>query len=519
MTRAPMSPAPQGGQPERKEKTAAALFAGFMTLALGSAGLLIAALAVGLERSVAGGAVERGRARQRGQGWLANQRAWLDADHQRRTATADTRRRWLEAGADPTTEPARPSTASKAGNALRRLLANVAVAGSDFRDGFRDGWKAADDKRKAGGSFREITHARPGGSGTDTPDERVCGTCRRPAVPVTGNGLCGDCEAVFKPQPDPAAAGTGRPAGSKPSPRPHIGVPSTAGTVTDGRTPAVLGDDQADRLRSVLNGTGPDITRGACPVCGAFGNLTIFGCCEPCVQQAGHALCGQCRNPMIRDGGVYRHSRHQQCTAVAPVGNEISRPRTEGAGTLTTEGEPMKDLDEMVGDSNDRLEQERERINNLGPGRHSLNTPLEQSGGNRRSGPGGTGAGGTGAGESNASVLRGKLTGIKQDLHQMAELTDQLAKVREQMAAKVRESDEFAQATGQSNQARQALDEASAVAAAMGQHLGSFSEGAVSAEEQMGAASDGLRVAENAEDELRSAGADGRAVAPAGAGA
>jgi len=123
------------------------------------------------------------------------------------------------------------------------------------------------------------------------------------------------------------------------------------------------------------------------------------------------------------------------------------------------------------------------------------------------------------AAESNATVLRTKLAGAQDSLHRIAELTDQLAQARTTLDGQVRDADEFATATGQSSQARQALDEATALSASMGQQLGDFSQGAVSAEEQMGQASTGLRVAESAEDELRAAGADGRAVAPAGVAA
>jgi hypothetical protein len=121
--------------------------------------------------------------------------------------------------------------------------------------------------------------------------------------------------------------------------------------------------------------------------------------------------------------------------------------------------------------------------------------------------------------ESNATVLRAKLVNAQTTLHKLADTTDQLDTQRAELEQQVREAEEFAAATGQSDQARTALDESNAIAAAMGAHLGEFSQGAVSAEESVRQAADGLKVAENAEDELRAAGADGRAVAPAGANA
>ncbi len=123
------------------------------------------------------------------------------------------------------------------------------------------------------------------------------------------------------------------------------------------------------------------------------------------------------------------------------------------------------------------------------------------------------------AAESNATVLRAKLTTTKGTLQQIADLTDQLAAARSALDGQVRDAEEFAAATGQSAQTTQALDESRAVSTAMGDRLSEFNQNAVSAEEQVTQAADGLRVAEEAEDSLRSAGADGRAVAPAGANA
>ena len=119
-------------------------------------------------------------------------------------------------------------------------------------------------------------------------------------------------------------------------------------------------------------------------------------------------------------------------------------------------------------------------------------------------------------GESNAAILRGKLQSIGAKAGHVSEHTDALAKLQQQMEAEVRDAEEFAQATGQSSQTRQALDEVSTLTRAMTAGLDQFSALAVDAEDGMGQASQGLRVAEDADDQLRQAGADGRAVAPAG---
>lgn len=117
--------------------------------------------------------------------------------------------------------------------------------------------------------------------------------------------------------------------------------------------------------------------------------------------------------------------------------------------------------------------------------------------------------------ESNATVLRAKLQTTTGTLQRISELTDQLAAERATLGHQVRDASEFAIATGQSAQAQQALDESNQLATSMGEQLGNFSQGAVSAEEQMSQASNGLKVADDAEDALRSSGGDGRAVAPA----
>lgn len=169
--------------PDQKEEVAAVGFVGFMTMALGPLGFLIAAVSVGIERMWNGGAQERDRARERGRGWLGEKRDWLAADHRRREDRRRKRRNWLTAGADPSTEPAEPRRGRRLRDGIRRAIARAAIAVADFAAGARDGWQAAQKVRKNGGSLRDIATARP----------EVCGLCRRPRVPVVDNGLCADC--------------------------------------------------------------------------------------------------------------------------------------------------------------------------------------------------------------------------------------------------------------------------------------------------------------------------------------
>lgn len=361
-------------QEEVKTRTAAAFFAGFLTLALGGAGVLIAALAVGIERAWNGGEVERDRARERSRGWLDNQRAWLDADHKRRTVEAESRRRWSDSGRDPSTKPQNHRTWDRFATSIRRLFANLVLGIADFIRGFRDGWRAARRARADGADFWETCNTRP-----------HCTNCGRPCIPVNAVGWCEDC-AECSHWPDDE----------------------------DETQPQPLPDDEPED------------------------------------------------DPQPEPGG--QSAPDAEPDAIPPATPD--EPDTSEEKTMP------------------------ETATNPAP-----------------------------AAESNATVLRGKLTGMKSTLHRIADLTDQLARERATLSGEVRDADEFAQTTGQSAQARQALDEANAVSASMGERLGEFSQNAVSAEEQVAQAAEGLRVAENAEDELRAAGADGRAVAPAGANA
>jgi hypothetical protein len=99
---------------------------------------------------------------------------------------------------------------------------------------------------------------------------------------------------------------------------------------------------EADRLTKMIDDAQPGWpTSGACNKCGKTTALTIFGCCEPCLNTTGTAMCAGCHDPMVRDGDVYRHSPHQSCDAVAPIANRTPAP---GNGPVTAphnEGDSM----------------------------------------------------------------------------------------------------------------------------------------------------------------------------------
>jgi hypothetical protein len=92
-----------------------------------------------------------------------------------------------------------------------------------------------------------------------------------------------------------------------------------------------------------LGGGKPGVPRwGVCGKCNAYGSLTTFGWCEPCVTSAGTAFCSRCHAVMVRVGDEYRHSPHQDCPAVAPVQTPNGSPdycsRCDGPLTSTSRG-------------------------------------------------------------------------------------------------------------------------------------------------------------------------------------
>lgn len=467
----------QVAQEDAKTRTAAAFFAGFLALALGGAGVVIAMLAVGVERAWNGGQAERGRSRERGQGWLDGQRAWLDADHRQRTARADAHRRWLQSGGDPATEPTKPTRAKRFGGAVRRLFANVAVAASDFVSGARDGARAANEARKNGSGFREVAGTRP----------HTCEVCQRPRVPVVADRMCADCAAR-------AQELWQRPADSEPAPAP--GTPVRAETAT---APEPIGEPQPGGRRPSpkprTRHDGDEIKPAPTPNPQRPGGEWVSWACPKCArpQTSGDpahegTVCSTCTLGRLEGVSVAGQP--------APNGDAwcFDCPWCDHWTTAETQKQAQAKADDHKAQCPNRP--------NKGESMPENPTPTPQA---------------TPAAESNVTVLRADLERIRNTLTKMASLTDDLSQERSILGQQVREANEMANATGQAAQTRQALDEADALAASMGERIGDFSQGAVSAEEQVGQASDGLRVAEQAEDALRSSGADGRAVAPANA--
>lgn len=191
------------GQHAAKEDAAALGFMAFLALCLGGAGILIAALAVGVERAWSGrdGAPGDGRRQS-----LADHRAWLDLDRDRRSAWRQARRDWWRDGADPDTRPAGPGWWRRFRDWWHRAWARTALSADRFAEGWRAGYEAARQARRDGASPWETARTRPKadpeadestGEGPDDPDGTD--TDATPDAPSDEPGP--------QPQQEPAAPG------------------------------------------------------------------------------------------------------------------------------------------------------------------------------------------------------------------------------------------------------------------------------------------------------------------------
>jgi hypothetical protein len=121
--------------------------------------------------------------------------------------------------------------------------------------------------------------------------------------------------------------------------------------------------------------------------------------------------------------------------------------------------------------------------------------------------------------EHNTAVLKRLLADISGVLQRGTETINSLNGRTGTLVGQVADAGEFAVATEQTDRSKQALDETAAVGAAMDQHLGGMSTAVSAAEDAVIAAIGGLRVVDEAEDDLAQAGAGPKSVAPARDGA
>jgi hypothetical protein len=121
--------------------------------------------------------------------------------------------------------------------------------------------------------------------------------------------------------------------------------------------------------------------------------------------------------------------------------------------------------------------------------------------------------------EHNAAALKRLLADIGHDLTYASDLINSLARRTATLTDQVAAVGDFAVATEQSTASKAGLDEATTLAATMDEHLGGMSTAVVTAEETTTAAVSALAPVDEAEDELRQAGAGTKSVAPARDGA
>jgi hypothetical protein len=121
--------------------------------------------------------------------------------------------------------------------------------------------------------------------------------------------------------------------------------------------------------------------------------------------------------------------------------------------------------------------------------------------------------------EHNAALLKRILTDIGGVLHRGTDIINNLNRRNGALVGQVADAGEFAVATQQTDQSRQALDETVGLTSTMDQHLGGMSSAVGEAEQAITAALGGLRVVDEAHDDLMQAGAGTKAAAPARDGA
>jgi len=123
------------------------------------------------------------------------------------------------------------------------------------------------------------------------------------------------------------------------------------------------------------------------------------------------------------------------------------------------------------------------------------------------------------AAEHNTAALKRLLSDISATLHHGTDTINAMNRRNGHLITLVADAGEFAVATEQSDKSKQALDETIAVTDAMDAHLGGMSAAVSAAEDSITAALGALRVVDEAEDDLRQAGAGPKSVAPARDGA
>ncbi len=194
---------------------ARAVFIAAVGLALGWAGVVVAAIAVAAERAKNGDDVINASTGSGGwwdQWWagVTQRRAereqahrdWLKRDRDRQQQLREDRQRWLAAGGAAQDEPRKPGYAVRLGRGARRNTIRARLAGAALRRqlarigrDFKDGWQAAAPNAQYG--FKAAARSRP--------DQPAPGGRTRPDQPGDQPEEVIDAEIIdFEPGPGPA---------------------------------------------------------------------------------------------------------------------------------------------------------------------------------------------------------------------------------------------------------------------------------------------------------------------------
>ncbi|WP_431881982.1 hypothetical protein [Micromonospora chalcea] len=180
---------------EDKEKIAAVGFVAFAVMAFGGPAAWIAGIAVAVERAFGKGNTarqrreEKARLRQlddaaRRRERVAAATAWLDADAAARKAHKQAVAEWKAKGSPDGERPNGPSGSARVGTWFGRTFRRAQVAkakvtekGSQFKQGWSEGYAKAKEVRANGGSLKDIVTARPDAPATAKPaDEKTAPT-------------------------------------------------------------------------------------------------------------------------------------------------------------------------------------------------------------------------------------------------------------------------------------------------------------------------------------------------------
>jgi hypothetical protein len=293
-------------QADGKLTAARAAFIGFFGLALGWAGVLVAAVAVAAERAKNGDdTVDESRHKTGSSGWWsqwranqsrtqaernANARRWLEQDRQERAALVEQRKQWRAAGADPAAEPRKPGYARRLGRGARRAAhrrrlaaAKVRTVTRRFVSDFKEGWRTASEH--AGEGFRAAARTRPptvtgpAGPVAEPVDaeivepEVVDAEVVEPGNPNQAPAPQPPADDQVPPADDQVAPADGAPvtADGAPAPSgtttetgdPKMPIPTNAEDIKANSNPQVAdGDDHLDRISSGLGNMGETLARG-----------------------------------------------------------------------------------------------------------------------------------------------------------------------------------------------------------------------------------------------------------------